>query len=204
MQYIDLTHTITDKMPSHPLDSKTELQTTATYQKDGVACETLHGSTHMGTHIDAPGHFVENGKKITDFPLSTFMGKALCIDARNKKIIDKNLLDTVTLQKDLIVLFYTGWDTQFFQPTYFYDHPVISNDCAQHLVNASIKMVGVDFPSVDQHPYSIHKLLLSNNIVIIENMTNLALLLNKQYNLIALPLKIDAYGSPARVIAEIK
>jgi len=117
----------------------------------------------MGTHIDAPGHFIENGKKITDFPLTTFISDALCIDASNTKIIDKNLVTNIPLHKNTTVLFYTGWDANLYQSNYFYDHPVISEECARHLVERGIKMIGVDFPSVDQAPYTIHKIFLSND-----------------------------------------
>lgn len=204
MNYIDLTHTIVHNMPSHPLDINTQLTPTATYKQDGMACESLHGSVHMGTHIDAPGHFIDNGKKITDFPLTTFISDTLCIDASNTKIIDESVVTNIPLQKNTTVLFYTGWDKNFYQTNYFYDHPVISEECAHHLIKIGIKMIGVDFPSVDQAPYAIHKIFLSNDILIIENMTNLKPLINENFNLIALPLKIDAYGAPARVIAEIK
>jgi len=204
MNYIDLTHTITNNMPSHPLDVSVQLHSTATYHEHGVANESLCGGVHMGTHIDAPGHFVDNGKKITDFSIHTFIGQALCIDAHNQKIITKELLHNIPLQKDMIILFYTGWDTQLHEPHYFYDHPILDIACAQHLIDAGIKMIGVDFPSVDNAPYAIHKLFLGNDILIIENLTNLASLVNEQFKLIALPLKIDAHGAPARVIAEIK
>jgi kynurenine formamidase len=204
MHYLDLTHTITNNMPAHPLDIAIQLQSTATYQEHGVANESLHGGVHMGTHIDAPGHFIDNGKKITDFPLSTFIGRAVCIDAHKQKIITPDLLMHIQLKKDDIIIFYTGWDIRFYESNYFDEHPVISKDCAQYLINAGIKMVGVDFPSVDTAPYAIHRLLLSHDILIIENLTNIISLINKPFNLIALPLKIDAHGAPARVIAEIK
>lgn len=204
MNYVDLTHTITNNMPSHPLDVAVQLNSTATYQEHGVANESLSGGVHMGTHIDAPGHFVDNGKKITDFPINTFIGQALCIDARNQKIVTSDLLTNISLKKDLIVVFCTEWDAQFYAPHYYRDHPIISAECAQLLINAGVKMVGVDFPSVDNQPYDIHKLFLSNDILIIENLTNLIPLIGKTFNIIALPLKMDAHGAPTRVVAEIK
>lgn len=204
MNYIDLTHTITNNMPSHPLDISVQLQSTAIYHEHGVANESLSGGVHMGTHIDAPGHFVENGKKITDFSIDKFMGKAICIDARKHKIITPDLLAHASLQENLIILFYTGWDSQFYTSNYYTEHPIISPECAQYLIDSKIKMVGVDFPSVDNAPYAIHKIFLSNDILIIENLTNLKSLIEKTFNIIALPLKINAHGSPTRVIAEIK
>lgn len=204
MHYIDLTHTITNNMPSHPLDVTVELKSTATYQEHGVANESLCGGVHMGTHIDAPGHFIDNGKKITDFLITAFIGEAICIDAHNHKIITPDLLAHVELKKDDIVIFYTGWDKRFYESNYYSEHPIISTDCAQYLIDAGIKMVGVDFPSVDTAPYEIHKLFLSNDILIIENLTNLKSLINTTFNLIALPLKIETHGAPARAIAEVK
>jgi kynurenine formamidase len=191
-------------MPSHPLDINVKLESTATHHEHGVANESLCGGVHMGTHIDAPGHFVENGKKITDFSLNSFIGKAICIDARNHAIITSESLSSISLEKNLIILFYTGWDKQFYASNYYTNHPIISPECAQYLIYSGIKMIGVDFPSVDNAPYTIHKLFLSNDILIIENLTNLESLIGKTFNIIALPLKINAHGAPARVIAEVK
>lgn len=207
MNYIDLTHTIVNAMPTHPYDVAlgfpTQLKAIATYQEHGVSNHALSGSVHMGTHIDAPSHFTDSDKKITDFTLDTFIGQAVCIDARNQKIINKDLLTHVPLHKNLIVLFCTEWDARFYEPNYFSQHPTISLECAHYLVDAGVKMVGVDFPSVDQAPFAVHKLLLSNDILIIENLTNLTPLINAKFDLIALPLKIDADGAPARVIAQV-
>jgi len=201
--FIDLTQTITDNMPVFPGDTPVKLNPIATYQNDGVANHSLYGNMHMGTHIDTPGHFTEIDKKITDFPLSRFIGDAVCIDASNYKVIEKDLLLNDATQMKNIVLFYTGWDERFYESDYFYDHPVISDECAEYLVNNDVKIVGVDFPSVDRAPYSIHKTLLRNDILIIENLTNLRILCNQKFMLIALPLKVDSHGAPARVIAQI-
>lgn len=203
MNYIDLTHTITNNMPCHPLDDTIQIKSTATCHEQGMANESLSGSVHMGTHIDAPGHFIANGKKITDFPIDRFMGQAVCIDARNQKVITSDMLADIALHKDIIVIFCTEWDTKLHEPGYYLDHPVISAECTEYLISTGIKMVGVDMPSVDNEPYDIHKLFLSNDILIIENLTNLTDLIGKAFNIIALPLKIDAHGAPARVIAQL-
>jgi len=206
--YIDLSHAIIDNMPTHPYDVvagfPTRLTPIATYQKDGVANHALSATVHMGTHIDAPGHFTANDKKITDFPLSTFIGKAVVIDVQSKYEIGLEDVRNKVEAHD-IVLFCTGFDTHFNQPDYFHEHPVLTRECAQYLVEQKVKMVGVDMPSVDKAPYEIHKLLLSNDILIIENLTNVQKLLGYTYiEVIALPLNIDAHGSPARVIAKIE
>ena len=103
-----------------------------------------------------------------------------------------------------IVIFFTGFGNLFKTINYFYDYPVLTDECAEYLVSQNVEMVGLDSPSVDKSPYNIHKILLSNDILIIENLINLAQLIDKDFEIIALPLKIDAHGAPARVIAKIK
>lgn len=204
MHYIDLTHVITDNMPVFPGDIPVQLKPTVTFEQDGVANHSLCGSLHMGTHIDAPGHFTARHKKITDFPISTFIGNGVCINAQGLQETDVALVHNKIQQND-IVLFCTGFDKYFYQPNYFYDYPIITQDCAEYLIEAKPKMVGVDFPSVDKAPHEVHKLLLNHDILIIENLTNLHLLLeHNNIEIIALPLKVDGHGAPARVIAAVK
>ena len=65
-------------------------------------------------------------------------------------------------------------------------------------------MVGFDFPSPDYHPFNIHQILLGNQILILENLTNLSELLPyREFELLAFPLKINADSSPVRVVARI-
>jgi hypothetical protein len=78
-------------------------------------------------------------------------------------------------------------------------------EVAKYLVDAKVKMVGVDTCSVDnQDGFPIHKILLAGKVLIIENLTNLNQLTGKDFKVYALPLNLQIDGSPARVIAEIK
>jgi len=86
---------------------------------------------------------------------------------------------------------------------YFEEYPAFTEEFAQALVEAQVKMVGMDTPSPDYAPYPIHKLLLSNDILIIENLTNLDKLLNKQCEIVALPINTETDGALARVIARV-
>lgn len=203
MKYIDLTHLIVDGMLEWPGCQPVQLKTSATVANNGVANHQLTGSCHLGTHLDAPGHFIAHGRKICDYPIEKFTGKVTVIDARGAKQIDLDLVQD-QVKPNTIVLFYTGWDKHFNTPDYFKDYPEITAPCAQYLVNQKVKMVGIDGPSVDFAPFSIHKLLLSSEILIIENLTNLnALMPYSEINLLALPLNIDAHGAPARVVAYV-
>ena len=103
-----------------------------------------------------------------------------------------------------IVLIYTGFGKQFGSEEYFHDYPVISMELVQFLVKQQIRMVCLDTPSPDRHPYDIHMYLLKNNVLIAENLTGMEKLLSvKKFEIIALPLRIHADSSPARIVARI-
>lgn len=202
MKYIDLTQLIENNMPIFPGDIPVKLAPLVTYEKDGVANHRLECSLHTGTHIDAPGHFTNNDKKICDFAVTKFIGQAKLIDVRGcQEITIDHVKNKIGLAK--IVIFFTGFGHLFKAKNYFIDYPVLTDECAEYLVSQKVEMVGLDSPSVDKSPYNIHKILLGNDVLIIENLVNLELLLDKDFEIIALPLKIDGHGAPARVIAKI-
>jgi kynurenine formamidase len=108
------------------------------------------------------------------------------------------------VREQSIVLLYTGHDRLFGKPEYFDNYPVVDSDLCQLFIRKKIKMLGMDGPSPDREPYQVHKSLLTMRIYIIENLTNLGNLAEeKSFEVIALPLKIRANSSPARVVARI-
>ena len=91
-----------------------------TYEKDGVANHRLECSLHIGTHIDAPGHFTNNNKKICDFAVTKFIGQAKLIDVRgSREITIDHVKNQISLAK--IVIFFTGFGNLFKTKNYFYD-----------------------------------------------------------------------------------
>ena len=88
--------------------------------------------------------------------------------------------------------------------SYFENFPTITEEFAKRVVESKVKIVGMDLPGPDQPPFPIHKALLGNGILIIENLTNLDKLLGvTNFEVIALPAKLHADAAPARVIARI-
>ncbi len=205
MAYIDLTQPIFHHMPVYPGDRQVELRHIESHSFEcTISNHILTCSMHIGTHIDAPGHMIPGGKKLSEYPLERFIGPGILIDARGHKQIDADLLDAITLQKDAIVLIYTGWDKKFYEKEYFESYPALTQAFAEELIKAGIKMVGTDTPSPDYAPYLIHKQLLSHDILIIENLTQLSQLISyKTFEIIALPIKLETDGALARVIARV-
>ncbi|RLD65552.1 MAG: cyclase family protein [Bacteroidetes bacterium] len=204
MKYIDLTHTFKKTMPVFPGDTEAKLEQVAFFEKNSYNSFHVQTGMHVGTHMDAPFHMLAEGKKLSEFNPDKFIGRGKIIDTGVSKDIDVNLLKNHDIQNGDIVLVHTGHDQKFGTEEYYKSYPEISMAFAEYLVNAGIKILGLDFPSPDGFPYHIHKLLFKNDILIIENLTNLSELLPySNFNIIALPAKFEAAGAPVRVIAQI-
>jgi arylformamidase len=159
--------------------------------------------THVGTHIDAPMHMIASGKSLDQIPLDHFVGRGRYIKVSNRAF-DLDDVKKAGIQAGDIVLFHTGMGDIYHQPAYFSESPPIPEDVASYLVEKRVKMVGMDMFGPDQPPFPIHKILLSAGVLIIENLTNLELLAEKEFTVYALPIKLAIDAAPARVIANIR
>ncbi|MBN2038507.1 MAG: cyclase family protein [Spirochaetes bacterium] len=204
MKLIDLTHTLNDKIQVYPEDKPVEITQDKQFKNDFYNNFILESGMHAGTHIDGPMHLTDSTDFIGDISLDTFIGNACLLDVRYQNIIAYNQNMENDVNENDIVLLYTGYDSEFGNETYFDDHPVIDKKFAEFLIRKNIKMLGIDTPSPDNYPFEIHKMLLENGILIIENLINLEkLLFIDDFEIIAFPLKIEADSSLARVVARI-
>lgn len=198
---IDLSQTIEDNMPIYPGDIKTNLIQTKHLSINKHNNHRLNISMHAGTHIDGPMHLTESNEYISDLRLESFIGTGCVIDVRNQSVIKMKEEYERIVKENSIVLFYTGFDKVYGMTEYYKDHPIIEMDLCKFLIEKKTKMIGLDIPSPDKYPFEIHKLLLENNVYIIENLTNLDRLFELgNFEVIAFPLKIKADGSMARVV----
>ena len=204
MHVVDLSVLLNQNTPVYPGDPKIEIKNGAVLEKDGYEDHFVSFGTHFGTHIDAPQHMFAGGKALDAFPIDAFVGRGMYIKVINKKF-DLESVKKADIKKGDIVLFHTGMSGMFHEEKYFSDFPPIPEEIAQYLVEKQIKMMGVDTCSVDGHftSFSAHKLLLKNDILIIENLTKLERLEGKAFQIFALPLALQLDGSPARVIAVV-
>lgn len=178
------------------------------FEIHGYSSEVMFLSTHTGTHIDAPSHFIPDSRTIDKIKVSRFVSRSILIK------IPKNADQQITLN-DIInckinandtVVFATGWEKRFKNDNYMMNNPGLSLDAAEYLVSNRVNAVAIDGPSIDRgvdNNFNIHSALLSNDIPIIENLCNLEELSTvKSFTLIVNPLKlVGASGSPVRAIA---
>src|SRR3990167_9324367 len=199
--YIDLTLEISEKIPPFPGDPKMESLNLFTIKKHGVNEKRVCFNSHFSTHIDAPFHMLADGKKLEEFEPDYFIGQTQVIDVRGQKLITPNLLPKKITAP--IIFFYSNHIANIYGKNYFKNNPVITEDTANALVKAHVRIVGIDSFTPDNFPYEVHKILFAKNILIVENLTNLGLI-GKKCRVIIAPLKLtSADGAPARIFAQI-
>jgi len=203
MEFVDLSHVIDNDIKVNPLDPSAVLLHNKFLEKDGYNHFWLEIGLHTGTHIDSPMHMIHSEKYINNYDPGRFCGRAVLIDVREQDVIMYDEKYDQLIQKDDIVLFYSGHDARYRKKDYFSTHPVLDMEFAEFLGKKRISIVGLDFPSPDFTPYDVHKKLYEHDIIIMENLRNLGKLIGKSIRIYAFPLNIKADSSPVRVIAEI-
>jgi len=210
---IDLSHALSSATPAFPGDPSLEIKILDSTEAQSVAGERHLNSSHLsmglhcGTHMDAPFHFFGEGPTIDQVLLERCMGPALVIrlpSTEHGPTIDrKHLVRYETgLREATRVILNTGWHHRWGMDNYFSEHPVITGEAAQFLVDCGVQLIGVDTPSVDRAPYPAHLVFLGNGVLIVENLTNLDAINADTFELIATPLKIAGRdGSPVRAVA---
>lgn len=203
-EIVDLTQPIEDKMPFFPGDAQTYLFQSKLLEPDRHNNHRLEISMHSGTHIDSAMHLTESKEYISEIPISSFVAHGCILDVRNQKVIRMQKKYEDIIENQSIVLLYTGYDKFYGLTEYYEEHPTVDDGLCEFLVAKNIKMLGMDMPSPDNYPFAVHELLFKNKICIIENLTGLdKLLCVGSFEIFALPLKIKADSSVARVVARI-
>jgi kynurenine formamidase len=198
----DLTQPVDENLPVYPGDPHVKIEQVGQLERDGFNDRLLTMGTHNGTHMDAPAHMFSGGKQLKDYPTDRFVVPATCIDARNG--FDAEVLRTKLAQPGLAVLFYTGASDYFTDEKYWHKYAVLTDEICGILINQKVVLVGIDTGSFDiEKGFPVHKKLLTADVLLIENLTNLTELVGKQFELFALPLKLEVDGAPARVVARL-
>ena len=206
MPVIDLSHTLMNHMPVFPGTEVPRFKTTGSIEKDGYVEKMLTMLSHTGTHMDAPAHMMEQGATLDTFALDKFMGPAMVLDGTGLSGIDTHHLirQEEQIARCDFIIFQTGWSKYWGQDRYYSGFPVLTSNAARWLTQFNLKGVGVDTISIDAADsviFPVHKILLPENILIIENLTNLDKVKNGLFTFCCFPLKIEqADGSPIRAV----
>jgi len=201
VRIVDLSQPVGAGTPVFPGDGPVRV---TVLDQTSVNLSRIHLSVHTGTHIDAPFHFFSGAETVDRIPLDRCACLARMVDLRAiaEGEIRREHLQTLPDAPLHAAILHTGWSKQWGAPRYFSDHPCLSADAAQFLVDCGVQLVGVDMPSVDRAPYPAHQILLHAGVPIVENLTNLDAIGADLFRIVALPLKLTGRdASPVRAVA---
>lgn len=206
---IDLSRLISRHTPVFPGDPAPKLTVAATLEKDGYNMQNLFLSTHTGTHLDAPYHFMKNGATVEQMDLTLFLGPAVIVDVSGKT--EEEEITTADIEpyegrikSGDIVLLRTDWYKKEGSEEFF-RHPYLSEAAGRRLFDKGVRTVGIDALNIDKTGgtgFPNHGLYLGNGGAIVENLVNLDRVDFDRPFLMLLPLKLAGCdGSPIRAAA---
>ena len=212
MKVVDLTLTISENIPTFPGSPQPNFISWENIEKNGYNLELLFLSSHTGTHIDAPYHFLKKGQKIHQIVIKRLVTEAVLIKIRKSadQAITKTDIERFEKKHGIIddgstIIFHTGWQKNLQKKSYFLRNPGLAVSGARYLASKKINLVGIDSPSIDlgkDGKFSVHHILAKNGILIVENLASLEKIHSEKFHLIIAPLKLkNATGSPVRAMA---
>ncbi len=207
MKIYDITFPLSAQTPVYEGDPAVEIEVASSIAKgDAANVTSLCFGAHTATHVDAPNHFIEGTRQVHELELEKLIGdcKVVELDESVMAIAPEHIGNLENVER---ILFKTRNSNFWNEPEKGFrkDFTYISPEAAHVLADAEIKLVGIDYLSVEQFgskDFATHITLLEKEIVIIEGL-DLREIAAGDYELICLPLKIISEtgdGAPARTI----
>jgi len=203
----DISLTISSDLPTWPDDPALELEQIRSMEKGAVVNVTrISSSVHVGTHIDAPRHFIADGSTVEQLPLDVLTGPCYVVQLPDGvEAITSEVLERTEITSEMKRILFGTRNSHLWargETKFQTDFVGITEDGAEWLVEHGVQLVGVDYLSVA--PYSDlmtpHLTLLGRGVIIVEGL-NLSNVMRGFYDLYCLPLKIaGSDGAPARAI----
>jgi len=204
MKLIDISVPLDASLPTYPGNTPFSLQPIKRIARgESSNVSTIHMSAHAGTHVDAPRHFFDQGLGAEALPLEMLLGRTRVIEITSRRGVEAADLEHFDLSEDVRLLIKTAnsrlWGSAEFRPDYI----GITESAARHLIDHGIKVVGVDYLSVEEYQKPgapAHRVLLGGGTIVIEGL-NLRDVDPGIYEMLCLPLRIvGSDGAPARVL----
>ena len=205
----DITVPISNELAAWPGDPAVRISDWRSLSKgDGANVSMLNFGAHTGTHVDAPAHFIEGAAKVETLPLAALIGEVQVVEVpADHREIDEEFVVAQCAPESERVLFKTRnsafWSES--ESEFRKDFTYLGLAAAQRLVERGIKLVGIDYLSIEQfgsEKHETHVALLSHGVVILEGV-NLTDVPAGKYELICLPLRLRSNkgdGAPARAV----
>ena len=204
MPFIDISLPIREGMIVYEGDPDISVSSALSLERgDPANVSLLRLGSHTGTHMDAPLHFIAGAAGIDTLPLDLLIGPALVAEVDATRLIEPSHLEKLPLADHPRLLLKTRNSGLWDRPSFSRDYVAISLASAKLLIDRGVKLVGVDYLSIEAfgaegHP--VHKTLLGAGMVILEGL-DFRRVTPGTYELYCLPLRIaGGDGSPCRAV----
>lgn len=160
---------------------------------------------HVGTHIDAPYHFLDTGATIDELKLENLVGPAVVVHFPDLNVIVADDLERLDIPDGISRILFRTRNSDFWKRginEFEHDYVALTSGAASWLVDKGFFLVGIDYLSIQRYGDSplTHKILLENNVIILEGL-DLSGIKPRTYQLICLPLNLKGVeGAPARAV----
>jgi arylformamidase len=199
----DVTVPLAPGMLAYPGDPPFQLEPVQRLGEAPYNLSRMVLTTHTGTHVDAPAHFLAGGATVDQLPLEILLGKARVVELPARERIERADLEALDLRDDLRVLLKTRMSGQMLKAGYQEDHLYLTVDAAHYLAQAGLKLVGFDYLSIDRSTstdFPAHHALLGAGVVVVEGL-DLSEVEPGEYDMACLPLRVGGGdAAPARVV----
>lgn len=207
MKIHDISFPISNETPVYEGDPNVRIEASSSFAKGDHANVTgLCFGAHTATHVDAPNHFIDGTRRIHELELEKLIGRCRVVEIEKDviEILPEHVGDLDGVER---ILFKTR-NSEFWNAAgegFRKDFTYISPAAARVLADADLKLVGIDYLSVEKFgstDFATHIALLEKEIVIVEGL-DLREISAGEYEIICLPLKIVSEtgdGAPARTI----
>lgn len=215
--WIDLTQPFHPEIPHSSSLPSPEVETLSDVETDGANVQRYAAPTHVGTHVDAPRHFVPGGATIEAIPLDRFAGDTVVLDLEQSEPGEIDLAAVTAAAEATggiegadILAIHTGWSGHFDDVETYRRYPWLAAPVADWLLDTDVSLLAVDTISPDRpramrppdwDDYPLHRTLLSEGVLIAEHL-DLRPVAGERVTAVGFPLKLrGGDGAPARFAA---
>lgn len=213
MQWVDLTAPLWEGSDRAGKTRAPSFEQFLTIERDHFSMMEYRFVSHIGTHLDAPNHFIDGGASIDEVPLDQVIGPGVVLDVAAPPLtgLSGEVLAAGGPEPEAgdIVLLRTGWEDKAGTPDYF-RHPYLTDDACRWLIEHRVKLVGMDLitpempEAVREGPFTwpAHRMLMGAGVLVMENVCHLVGLVRRRVEVMAAPIPIrGGDGAPVRLLA---
>ncbi len=206
MRIYDVSVGISPQMPVWPGDPPVRLERVREIARGANSnVSHLNCGVHVGTHVDAPSHFLDGASSVETLPLKVLNGRAYVADLPDAEVLDAETLEASGIPPRTRRVLFKTRNTEYWargETKFQTDFVAVDRSGAEWLVQKGVQLVGIDYLSIAPYGESrpTHRVLLEAGVVVVEGL-DLSKVSRGRYTLHCLPLKLmGSDGAPARAI----